>query len=297
MPRPLSVVLALAAVYVLWGSTAPAIKIAVTTIPPAWAIGIRFTTAGLCMWLWCRARGTPLPAPVEVRGAALTGIILLIFGNAVFAWTLQYLPSGIGAVFFGLSPLWMAIFGYVLYRERITWLAAVGLALGLGGMVYLYSPSGEQHLPVVPTAVGVLCSVAWAYGSMIQRRFRASDVVQMSALQMLIAGTLLLGLALATGTPIRAAEFTPAALGALVYLIVFGSLIGFSAYLWLMNNVPTTLGSTYSYVNPVVSLAIGIGFLHEPFGWPLAIGSAVIVSGVALMLVAPLLARGRPSYE
>ncbi len=244
------------------------------------------------MWIWCRARRTRLPTLAEVRGAALTGVILLVFGNALFAWTLQYLPSGIGALFFGLSPLWMALFGFALYRERLSPVAAFGLALGLAGMIYLYSPSGAQHLPLVPTLVGVLTSITWAFGSMIQRRFRAADVVQMSALQMLIAGALLVCVALVSGAPLTRAEFTPAATGALAYLIVFGSIVGFSAYLWLMNNVPTTLGSTYSYVNPVVSLAIGIGLLHERFSWPLAVGSATIVAGVAIMLAAPLVTAG-----
>jgi drug/metabolite transporter (DMT)-like permease len=255
---------------------------------PAWLAGLRFVVAGGLLWFWCRARGTALPTIAHVRGAALTGIILLVFGNALFAWTLQYLPSGIGALFFGLSPLWMALFGFALYRERLSPVAAFGLVLGLAGMIYLYSPSGAQHLPLVPTLIGVLTSVTWAFGSMIQRRFRDADVVQMSALQMLIAGGLLVVVALASGAPLSRAEFTPAAAGALAYLIVFGSIVGFSAYLWLMNNVPTTLGSTYSYANPVVSLVIGIGLLHEPFSWPLAFGAATIVAGVAIMLAAPL---------
>jgi drug/metabolite transporter (DMT)-like permease len=150
----------------------------------------------------------------------------------------------------------------------------------------------------VPTLVGVFTSVAWAFGSMIQRRFRKTDVVQMSAMQMLIAGALLVSLALVSGAPLSRAEFTPAALGALGYLVVFGSIVGFSAYLWLMNNVPTTLGSTYSYVNPVVSLAIGIGLLHESFSWPLGFGAATIVAGVAIMMAAPLVtAKRRPAFE
>lgn len=290
--------MALGAVYIFWGSTAPAIKIGVASLHPVWFIGLRFVIAGSLMWAWCRVRGTPLPSFEELRGAAVTGVILLVFGNAVFAWTLQYLPSGIGALFFGLSPLWMALFGFVLYRERMSWVAAFGLGLGLLGMLYLYSPSGAQNLPLVPTIVGVFTSVAWAFGSMIQRRFRKTDVVQMSALQMLIAGALLVSVALVSGAALSRAEFTPAALGALGYLVVFGSIVGFSAYLWLMNNVPTTLGSTYSYVNPVVSLAIGIGLLHERFSAPLGFGAATIVAGVAIMMAAPLVtAKGRPAFE
>jgi drug/metabolite transporter (DMT)-like permease len=283
----LTVALALAAVYVLWGSTAPAMKVAVASIPPWWMAGLRFATAGILLWTWCRVRGRPLPSRKHAAGAALSGVVLLVFGNAVFAWTLQYLPSGIDALVFALSPLWMALFGFILYRERLSRLAAIGLLVGLGGMVYLYSPSGAQHLPAVPTAIALGTSLVWGFGSMFQRRLDKSDLVQTSALQMLAAAAVLALMAEFSGERLTLAEFTPSAAAALAYLVVFGSIVGFSAYLWLMSHVSTTLGSTYSYVNPVVSLAIGIGLLHEPFSWLLVMGAGVILSGVALMVLAP----------
>ncbi len=273
--------------YVLWGSTAPAMKLAVASIPPWWMAGLRFAVAGLLLWGWCRVRGRPLPSRAHAIGAALSGVVLLVLGNAVFAWTLQYLPSGIDALVFALSPLWMAIFGFVLYRERLSGLAAFGLLVGLGGMVYLYSPSGAQHLPAVPTAIALGTSLVWGFGSMFQRRLDKTDLVQTSALQMLAAAAVLLVMAVLAGERLTPTEFTPSAAGALAYLVVFGSIVGFSAYLWLMSHVSTTLGSTYSYVNPVVSLGIGIGLLHEPFSWRLVFGAGVILSGVALMVLAP----------
>ena len=291
MARKLAVPVALALVYVFWGSTSPAIKLAVASIPAFAMVSIRFAVAGSILWLWCRHRNVGLPTAREWRGATLTGLILLVASNAVFSWTIHYLPSGIGALFFALSPLWMAIIGFVLYRERLAALGVFGLALGLAGMLYLYSPSGGQHLPLVPALVGVFCSLAWALGSMLQRRLAASDVVQMSAMQMLVAALVLAAIAWCSGERLTPAEFTPTALGALLYLILFGSIVGFSAFLWLMNNVPTTLASTYSYVNPIVSLAIGVGFLHETFDRHLALGSTLIVVGVAAMMLAP-----RPSH-
>ncbi|GAC1301806.1 MAG: drug/metabolite exporter YedA [Vulcanimicrobiaceae bacterium] len=287
MPRPIAVVVALAAVYILWGSTAPAIKIAVSTIPPWWLAGLRFALAGTILWAWSRARGVPLPTPRECARAALTGFILLVVGNGVFSYALQYIPSGIGALFFALAPLFMAIFAFAFYRERLSALAVAGIALGFAGMVFLYSPSGGQHLPAWPTILGAASSVAWAVGSILQRRSRASDVVQMSALQMLFAAVVLVGMALVSGEHLSAASFAPAPLAAFVYLVVFGSVVGFSAFLWLLNNVSTTLASTYSYVNPLVSLALGIGFLGEPYSWRLGAGAAVIVAGVAVMALAP----------
>lgn len=287
MPRPFAVALALLAVYVLWGSTAPAIKVAVETIPPWWMAGLRFALAGAVLWTWSRARGLALPTRSEFGFAALTGIVLLVIGNGIFAWALQYLPSGIGALFFALAPVFMAIFAFAFYRERLSRPAVVGVCVGLAGMIYLYSPSGAQHLPAYPTILGALSSIAWAAGSVLQRRSRGSNVVQISALQMLVASGVLVAMALASGERLSAAAFTPKATAALLYLVVFGSIIGFSAFLWLLNNVPTTLASTYSYVNPIVSLALGIGMLHEPFSWPLAAGAGVIVVGVAVMILAP----------
>jgi len=295
----LAVVGVLFAVYVLWGSTAPAIKIAVRSLPPWWLAGIRFGCAGTIMWTWARARGVALPTAREWGLAAMTGVVLLVVGNGIFSWALQYLPSGIGALFFALSPLFMAVFAFAFYRERLSMLAVVGVCLGLAGMAYLYSPSGAQHLPTLPTVLGVISSIAWALGSVMQRRVRGSDVVQMSAMQMLCASAVLVVMALVGHEPLVIAAFTPAALGALAYLVVFGSVVGFSAFLWLLNNVPTTLASTYSYVNPVVSLAIGIGFLHEAFSWRLAVGASVIVVGVAVMMIAPKpgIAESRRPFE
>jgi len=284
-PSALAVVVALALVYVLWGSTAPAIRVAVMTVPPFSMVALRFAIAGTLLWVWSRFRGTPLPDAREWRGAALTGIALLVASNGVFAWVEQYVPSGIGSLFFALSPLWMALFGFAFYRERLSRLAACGLALGLAGMVYLYSPSGAQNLPLVPTVLGVATSVAWAFGAMIQRRLAASDLVQMSAMQMLVAAGVLALVAAGSGERLGVAEFTPAATLAIAYLVIFGSIVGFSAFLWLMNHVPTTLASTYSYVNPIVSIAIGVGLLHERFDWHLAAGAAIIVAGVAAMIV------------
>ncbi|HMD03117.1 MAG TPA: EamA family transporter [Candidatus Baltobacteraceae bacterium] len=287
MPRSLLVALMLAIVYVVWGSTAPAMKLAVATLPPWWMASLRFGAAGTILWLFCRLRGTALPSRKEWWGAALVGTIMLVGGNGAFAWTLQYLPSGIGALFFALSPLWMAIIGWFMYRERLSPLALAGLLLGLAGMVYLYSPSGAQDLPTWPTVVGVLCSIAWAFGSMLQRRFTGSDLVQQSSLQMLSASLVLAFLSLASGERLSAAAFSPTATWALVYLVLLGSIVGFSAFLWIVRNVPTTLASTYSYANPVVALVIGIDFLHEPFSWHLLAGAGVILLGVALMIAAP----------
>jgi drug/metabolite transporter (DMT)-like permease len=251
-PSALAVAVALVLVYVLWGSTAPAMRVAVATIPPFAMVALRFACSGTILWVWCRARG---------------------------------IPSGIGSLFFALSPLWMALMAFGMYGERLSRLAAFGLVLGLAGMLYLYSPSGAQNLPLVPTLLGVFSSIAWAFGAVIQRRFAATDLIQMSAMQMLVASVVLAVVAAGSGERLAMEQFTPSALGGVLYLIFFGSIVGFSAFLWLMNNVPTTLASTYSYVNPLVSIAIGVTLLHEHFDWHFAVGAAIIVVGVAAMML------------
>jgi drug/metabolite transporter (DMT)-like permease len=280
-------ILALLAVYVFWGSTAPAIRIGVASLPPWYMAGIRFLIAGGLLWLYVRARRVPLPTRGEWGGAAITGGFLLVLGNGVFTWCLQFIPSGIGALFFSLSPLFMAIFAFLLFRERIARFSAVGIALGFGGMVYLVAPSGASPLPLVPTIAAVFCSISWALGSVLQRRFVARDVVQASAMQMLVAGAVLTILGLARGEHLTLSSFQPHAVGALVFLIVCGSIVGYSCYLWLMRNVSTTLASTYAYVNPVVAIAIAVLLLHEALSPRTVVAGIVIVAGVALMVAAP----------
>jgi len=281
------VIAVLLAVYLFWGSTAPAMKVAIRALPPFAMVALRFTCAGGALWLWSRARGVALPARGEWRGAIVVGTLLLVCSNALFAWTLQLLPSGIGALFFALSPLWMALLGAALYRERIAPLAGVGLALGLGGMLYLVSPSGAQHLAALGVGLATFTSLTWALGSMLARRYASTDLVQTSAMQMLVAAPMCAVISLAFGERPWLAVITPASGGALLYLIVFGSIVGFSAFIWLMRNVPTTLASTYSYVNPLVSIAIGTLALHEEISWRTGVGVAIVTLGVALMMAAP----------
>jgi len=279
-----AIVLALLAVYVFWGSTAPAIKVAVTTLPPWYMASLRFLCAGAVLWLYSRARGVPLPSMRDWRGAAITGTLLLTFGNGMFAWCLQYMPSGVGSLFFALSPLWNAIIGATFYRERLSLLAIVGIAMGIGGMAYLVSPSGAERLPLFAVLLATGTSIAWSAGSMIQRRYPATDFAQMSGMQMLVGCVELALLGLLSREHLTVAQFTPPATAALVFLIIFGSIVGFSAYVWLARNVETVLASTYSYVNPVVAIALAALVLHEPLTWHTILGAAVIVLGVTLML-------------
>ncbi|MBV9104341.1 MAG: EamA family transporter, partial [Candidatus Eremiobacteraeota bacterium] len=176
---------------------------------------------------------------------------------------------------------------YVLEGERLTAMGATGLLLGFAGLLYLLTPSGIEQTSLLPTLAVIFSAVTWGLGSILQRRYGGRDLVQGSAMQMLVAGVILIVLAALTGQRMTAASLTPHALVALGYLIVFGSLVGYSCYLWLMRNVSTTLASTYAYVNPVVAIAVSAWLLREHVAVHTLIAAAVIVSGVALMMLAP----------
>jgi drug/metabolite transporter (DMT)-like permease len=279
-----AVIGALLAVYILWGSTAPAIKIAVQSIPPFDMAALRFLIAGGILWCWVRLRREPLPTVRDWRGAAITGTTLLTLGNGTFAWCLQYMPSGVGSLFFALTPIWNALIGLLFYRERLSPAAIAGIVLGFGGMAYLVSPSGAEGLALPIVALAAASSVMWSVGSMIQRRYPATHFLQMSSMQMLVGFVELGVLGAVSGERLNPAEFTPAATAALAFLIVFGSIVGFSAFIWLTRNVETVLASTYSYVNPIVAIVISVLLLHEPLTWHTFLGAALILAGVALMI-------------
>jgi drug/metabolite transporter (DMT)-like permease len=203
---------------------------------------------------------------------------------------LQYLPAGIGALFFSVSPLFMALFAALLLGERITKLAAAGLVLGFAGMGLLVAPSTGGTLPAVAVVAGVACAISWALGSIVQRRLPPRDVVQASAMQMLCAAVLLAGVGAISGERFAPHAIVPEALWAFAFLVFGGSIVGYSCYLWLLHNVPAVIASTYAYVNPIVALIIAVLFLHEPFSWRTAVAGLVIVAGVALIMAT----RGGP---
>jgi len=286
-PSALRVALALGAVYLFWGSTAPAMKLAVQTLPPFALVSVRFLAGGSVLWLIARLRRVPLPQQREWATSLVTASLLLVASNALFCWSLQTMPSGLGSLFFALSPLWMTLFAAAFDGERIVPLAIAGLVLGIGGMLAIFVPGAAHGLPLSGIVVDLFASVAWALGSIVQRRFRSTDLVQTSAMQMLLAAPVCEALSLATAEHPRVLAASAASLASLAYLIVFGSVVGFSAYLWLLRNVPTTLAATYAYVNPVVSIALATLFLHESLSWNAALGAALVVAGVACMMLAP----------
>jgi len=280
--------IALFAVWVFWGSTFAGMRLALGAIPVFAMVSSRFLVAGLILWAFAAitGKGGPITRNDLIR-ALITGTTLLLFGNSLSTWCVQFIPTGVASLLVSLSPVYMTFFDYVLYRNRPSLLAIVGMTLGFAGMLLFAMPKASGHLPLLPTVVILLGSMSWAFGSIYQRRAGAArNLLVATALQMIVGGILtgIVSLALGElhGFDLHAVTAS-AALG-WAYLVVFGSLGGYVAYLYTMQHAPTSLGSSYAYINPLIAVALGIGLFHEAFAPIEAIAGVVIIVGVSLMM-------------
>lgn len=290
-------VAALAAVWVLWGSTFAAMRFAVGTIPPFAMASCRFTLAGAILLAICALRGRLRVTRADAVRAFVTGTTLLLLGNGMTAWTVQFLPTGINSLLLSVSPIWMALIAFVWYGERPTRIAVVGMLLGLVGLALLVRPTSASSIALWPAVLAVLASVAWSFGSIYQRRAGRGDLLLATALQMFVGG-LLLGLEAAFTGEWRAFDLhavSALSLGGFFWLVVFGSLIAYSAFLYTMQNASTALASTYAYVNPVVAVLLGFVLFGERLTPLEAVASAIIVVGVALMMLPARAPRSGPA--
>jgi drug/metabolite transporter (DMT)-like permease len=297
--RPSSAALwaAMLTIYVLWGSTYLGIAIVIESIPPFLMAAIRFAVAGVLLLAWEVLRnGRSLQRPTlrELRDSLIVGTLLLGVGNAFVGLGETVVPSGIAAVFIALIPMWFAVLGWLYFKERIPKLAVLGIGVGIVGVALLAWPFGsEGNLDPRGVAILILAPIGWSHGSLFaaHRAVLPSRPLFASGLQMFLASFVLLGEAVVMGefAEFKPAEVTDRSLIALAYLIVFGSLVAYNAYTWLLRNAPLSLVSTYAYVNPVVAIALGSIFLAEPIAPRTLIASAVIVAAVAMIVTA----RGR----
>jgi drug/metabolite transporter (DMT)-like permease len=285
-----SVILALGTVYLVWGSTYFGILVAIKTIPPMSMAALRFLVAGGLLYGLAVRRGDregDRPGLAQWAAAAVVGAALLAAGNGAVTWAEQRIPSGIAALLIASVPLWMSILGRVLVSERLSWKAMVGLALGFAGLVLLVRPSGANRLDLVATMVTLGGALAWASGSVWSRRAPLPRrPLVTTGMEMLGGGAVLAVAAVVGGEParIRFAEISASSVLAVAYLVVFGSLIAFTAYVWLLRNVRTSVVGTYAYVNPVVAVALGAALGGEPVTGRTLLAGAVILAGVALIV-------------
>lgn len=274
------VLLAILAVYLVWGSTYLAIRIALETVPP-FAIGaIRFLIAGAGLYAGLRLTGAPAPTAVQWRTAALTGVLLFVGGNGLVVLGEQWVDSGLVALIVGTMPLWAALFGG-LVGERPSRREWLGLALGFVGVAALQL-GGALGDAGAGALVVLLSPVCWALGVVLGRTRPLPAGPMAAAAQMLTGGAALLALSLASGESLTTLPSARSAL-ALVYLVVFGSLVGFTAYGYLLRHARPAVANSYAYVNPVVAIVLGAalaGELVTPTTW---LAAAVILSGVAVL--------------
>jgi drug/metabolite transporter (DMT)-like permease len=282
------IVLAFLAVYLCWGMTYLAMRVAVRDIPPHLMSGARFLVAGLVLYLWTRRRGDPKPSAIQWRSATMVGAFLLLGGNATVAWAEQQVPSGLAAVLIAVAPIWMVAFEWARGGRRPGTRVTAGLILGLVGLAILVSPKGDSATQVNPigAVMLVLASASWAWGSVVSKsaplpksRFLATSM------EMIGGGVLLLLTALAVGqvAHFRPTEVSANAVLAWLFLVVFGSLVGFTAYIWLLGVTSIAKVGTYAYVNPIVAVFLGWAILDEPVTGRTLIAALVILVGVALV--------------
>ncbi len=296
---------ALLIVYVVWGSTYLAIAYMVDTMPPFLSAGVRYLTAGLIMlaFLWLHGRLRRVadererPTFAHWRSAAIIGTLLLLGGNGfvVLAEQPGLLPSGLAAVLVATVPIWLNLFDAVLHRRRPSGLVLGGVAAGFVGVVILLLPA-DGIAEINPLGVGmvVFATLSWAIGSLYQRRAPLPRSPWLgTGMEMAAGGVALVLAGTLTGEPGRTAvdSFSTQSIVALVYLVVFGSLIAFSAYIWLLNNAAVSTVGTYAYVNPVVAVALGAWLRSEPITLRTLLAAAIIIGAVVAMV------SGRPRDE
>lgn len=286
----LQVIIAFALVYILWGSTYLAIGIAVEHISPPMMGASRFLIAGAMMLLWCKFSGNPIAVSrQEFVRLTIIGVLLLVTSNVVLGWAERMIPTGLAALLIAITPVWFLLFERLSHRgERFAPRAVAGIALGIVGVAVLLWPKlrvglAVGHKEIFGAALVLCASLSWATGSVLSKRWHVGvDPYAASGWEMLMAGAVNFLVSAALGDVTRTHWSRPATL-AILYLIVAGSWIGFTAYVWLLKNVPTSKVATYAYVNPIVAVFLGWLFLHERMdGWMFA-GSVVITISVILV--------------
>jgi drug/metabolite transporter (DMT)-like permease len=282
--------LAFAIIYFLWGSTFLAIRIGVHEIPPLILAATRFLTAGIILYVWMILRGEPSPTRRQWQSASLLGLLIFVFDYGLLFWAEQRVPSGIAAVMMATIPAFMAISEILFLRtQTLTLRLALSLAVGLIGVAVLISHSfhlGGAPIPTTGAIALILASLSWSVASVITRRLPLPSSKAMSAAAQMLAGGLMLCVAVAVSGELR--QFHPstissAAWWALLYLIIAGSLIGFTAYVWLIHHQSPTKVGTYAYVNPIVAVLIGYFFGGEPLSLRTILGTLFVLISVVVI--------------
>ena len=289
MSQKTKIFIALGLVYVVWGSTFLGVKYVLNDLPPMLASCTRFLVGGTILFLFTLLRGQGVPSLKETRNAALVGVLLSGVGNCVVAYALQFMPSGLVALLVATLPAWTILLDYLLFsKQKPTIIAFIGLVLGLVGMGILLNPTqqiGQREVALFPALLVFVGSVAWAFGSLKSPYLTLPKPLQSTAIQMIVGGcfSLLMSLIFEQNQLYAYQNMTTETYWAMLYLIVIGSYVGYTAYVWLINNAPPQLTATYAYVNPVVAIFLGWIFLNERLTPRSMAASAIILTGVVMM--------------
>lgn len=292
VPPKWLVLSAFAAVYLLWGSTYLGIHIAVQTMPPLLMAGSRFLIAGVILYAIMRLRGDPRPAAIHWRDAGIIGALLLLGGNGGVSWAQRFVPSGITALIVAATPLWMNLIDWLRPAGKRPGAAVFGgLALGFAGVTLIgLSRDHLGHRIVSPLGaiVLLLATLCWASGSVFSRHARqAASPLLAIGMQMITGGALLIVCGAAGGElpSLHPSAFSHASIVAFVYLTIFGSLVGFTAYVWLLQVSTPARVSTYAFVNPLIAVLLGRVFLGEPLPGSVLFAGTLVIAAVVLIVL------------
>jgi drug/metabolite transporter (DMT)-like permease len=293
--------IALLALYIVWGSTYLAIRFAVETIPPFLHASMRFLISGAILFVWRRAAGDAAPTRDNWKTTAVVGTLLLLGGNGLVSLAEKHVPSGIAALIISTSPFWLVLFESMRSGgTKPNWLSILGLVIGFSGVFLLIGPAeitgAEQQFHTFSIILLLIAPFLWSLGSIYAR---GADMPKSSLLstgmQMLTGSVSLFVASVVTGelSGFSFGEVTMRSWLGLVYLITFGSLVGFVAYGWLLHNAPVSLTSTYAYVNPVVAVFLGWLLANEELNARIALASAIIIGAVIIINSARQASAGR----
>ena len=293
-PRAWKVLLAFAIIYFVWGSTFLAIRVGVREVPPFLLAGMRFLVAGIVLYGWMRVRGTPNPTAREWGAASFLAVLIFVFDYGLLFWAERRVPSGVAAVMMATIPVFMAVGEIVFLRtQRLTLRLGLALLLGIAGVIILVGYAmglGEAPIDTAGACALIVAAISWSVAASLSRRMPLPAAKAMSSGVQMLAGGVLLTVTAALLGEFRGFHVQTVSRGAwlaLAYLIVAGSIVGFTAYVWLIHHESPTKVGTYAYVNPVVAVLVGYFLGGEAIGLRTIVGTALVLVSVVVITTTP----------
>lgn len=281
----LPLIFAFLIIYVVWGSTFLAIRVAVATVPPLLAAGIRFLVAGAVLLVYVELRGLAMPSRLEWRNLTISAALMFLASYSGLFWAEKTIPSGVASVLVATIPVWTALCEIALKRDRFRWALAAALLLGLGGVGILALGRGASRISLFPCLAILGAEIAWSAGSVFCKVAKLPESKPLTAgAQMFAGGIMLLACSALAGEMSPWPHVSMRAAGAILYLIVAGSLVAFTAYIWLLDQLPATTVASYAYVNPIIALMIGHWLGQEVLNSRILFGSGLVLASVVLIL-------------